>query len=303
MTSRNAMKTILTLTCALLFTTAIFAADKSEPKEQAASGSFVSFRDGTLTLKGKSGPIIFEHIGANYQTFENNESGPGSKVVDTADALSRVAPGTVFRVSVADHEIIFGLDHRVIGTFESYRNGKLNLLAADVPPGFVQKPAGNVSLTIDPAIPVLESIDGGDYKHAGPAGEVLKKAKQGTLLTARSEYDPDTIEVIQLGASKRQIERYIGQSRGTVRGSFVSFKDGILRMRGKGVTSLAANEYERLINLRIADHVSIVESIDGGAYRPAGAATLKAAKEGTIVTVRKVEEVVLEVQIGVAKTS
>mgnify|MGYP000732673906 CR=1 FL=1 len=153
------------------------------PKEKSASGSFVSFRDGTLTLKGKSGPINFEHIGAKYKTFENNESGPGSKLVDTADALRRVAPGMVFRVSVEDREIIFGLDHRVIGTFESYRDGKLNLLAADVPPGFVRRPAGNVSLTIDPEIPVLESLEGGDYNHAGPAGEILKKIKHGTLLT------------------------------------------------------------------------------------------------------------------------
>lgn len=216
--------------------------------------------------------------------------------------MSRVISGTVFQVNVEEREISFGLDHRVIGTFESYKDGQLNLLAAEVPPGFIKKPIGKVALTIDPSIPILESIKGGDYKHAGPAGEVLKTVKKGTLVTARSEYDIDIIEVIQIGAPKRKIERYIGQTRGPVRGTLVSFKDGILRIRGKGVTSLAANEYDRVIALRIPDHIPIVESIDGGAYEPAGAEALKTVKEGTIVTIRKVEEVVLEIQIGVAKS-
>ncbi|HWN95546.1 MAG TPA: hypothetical protein VNT99_10970 [Methylomirabilota bacterium] len=277
------------------------SADKSDAKEQTASGSFVSFRDGRLTLKGKTGPLVFEQVGANYRTFEDNENGPGSKLVDTVAALSHVEPGAVFQVNVAAREIRFGLDYRVIGTFESYRDGKLNLRAADVPPGFVQKPASNVLLTIDPIIPVLESINGGDYKHAGPAGTFLPKVKQGTQLTARSEYDPDIVEVIQIGRPKRGIERYGGQTRATVRGTFVAFKGGVLRLQAKGITPLAANEYDRLINLRIPGHVPIVESIDGEAYQPASVEALKTAREGTIVTVRKVEEVILEVQIGVAR--
>ena len=260
----------------------------------------MSFIDGKLTLKGKSGLIVLEHIDANYRTFEDNENGPGSKLVVTVEALSRVGAGTVFQVNVAEREIIFGLDHRVIGTFESYQDGKLSLIATDVPPGSVQKPAGNVVRTIDPAIPVLESINGGNYKHVGPAGEVLLKVKKGTLVTARSEYDPDIIEVIQLGAPKRQIERYLGQTRATVRGKFVSFKEGVLRIQGKGITLLAANEYDRVINFRIPDDVPIVESIDGAPFQPASVEALKTAGEGSIVTVRKVEEVILEVQIGVA---
>ena len=162
------MKTYLTL-CALLFTAAIFAADKSEPKEHSACGTFVSFKDGTLTIKGKSGLVIYPQVGANYQTFENNEDGPGSKLVDTVAALGRVVPGTVLQVHVGDREIFYGLDHRVIGGFESYQDGSLNLIAADVPPGFIKKPTGKVTLAIDPGIPVLESINGADYKHAGSA--------------------------------------------------------------------------------------------------------------------------------------
>lgn len=297
-TKFTVMKHLPTL-CAWLFATALFAAEPG--KGPAFSGTFVTFQDGTLTLKGNSGELLRQPVGTNFQAFQNNEHGPGAKPVDPADALGRVLPGTVFQVNVATHELVFGLDHRVIGTFVSYQNGRLVLRAADAPPGFVQKPAGTVSLTINPTIPVLESIEGGDYKPAGPAGKFLQTVKPGTLLTARSEYDPDRIEVLQVGDPKRKIERYIGQTRGTVRGSFVAFQDGVLRLRGKGLTALAANEYERVMNLRIADHVPVVESIDGEAYQPAGAAALKMLREGTIVTVRKVEEVILEVQIGVAK--
>ena len=50
-----------------------------------------------------------------------------------------------------------------------------------------------------------------------------------------------------------------------------------------------------------ADNVPIAESIDGGAYKPVGVDALKAVKEGEIITIRKVEEVILEIQIGVAK--
>ncbi len=275
------------------------ATDRSEPKERTASGTFVSFKDGTLTIQGKTGPLVYKQIGANYKSFENNENGPGSKLVGTADALGRLALGTVIRVNVEDREISFGLDHRVTGTFESFNEGKLNLLAAEAPPSFVKKPTGNVALTIDPNTPVLVSTAGGDYKFAGLAGTVLKTVKKGEVVTARSEYDPDIIEVIQIGEPNRRMERYVGQSRGTVRGTVVSFKDGVLRIRGKGVTSLAANEYERVIATRIADGVPIVESIDGGEYQPAGAEALKTFKEGTVVTIRKVEGVILEVQIGV----
>jgi hypothetical protein len=255
-----------------------------------------------LTIQGKSGLLVYKQVGENYKTYENNETGPGSRLVSTVEALDRVVPGTIFRVNVENREISFGLDHRVIGTFISFEDGKLKLLAADVPQGFIKRPTGQVVLTIDVGTPVLESINGGDNKFAGLAGDVLKRVKTGEKITARGEYDPDIIDVIQIGEPKRKIERYAGQTRGTVRGAFISFKDGVLRIRGKGLNSPIGNEYERVMSLRIADTVPIVESIDGAEYKPVGGTdVLKTLKEGTVVTIRKVEEVILEVQIGVSK--
>lgn len=274
------------------------AAEADLPK--AANGTFVSFQDGTLTIQARSG-LVRVPVGANYQTFENNEKGPGSKQVETEAALRRIAPGTVMRIDLERGEICYGLDHRVSGAYVSYAEGALKLRAVDVPPGFVPKPAGDLVLKIAPEVPVLESIDGGDFRYAGTAGEVLQRIKPDSLVTARSEYDPEVIEVVQIGSPRRQIERYIGQTRASVRGTLVSFKGDLLRIRGKGLTSLAANEYDRLIGARVPDNVPIVESIDGGAYRPASIESLRNAKEGTVITVRKVEEVLLEIQIGVAK--
>ncbi len=277
------------------------AAAEEPAASKQSNGTFVSFQDGKLTIKGLTGLVEFKQVGKGFKTYQNNEAGPGSKLVDTVETLSRAVPGTVVQVDAEQGEVYLGLDYRVIGTFESFDDGKLHLRAADVPPGFIQRPAGQVVLTIEPSTPVLESIDGGDFKYAGEAGKVLKSVKPGATITARSEYDPNIIEVVQIGQPKRQIERYIGQTRGAVRGTFMSFQGGVLRMRGKGLTTLAANEYERAVNIHIPAGVPIVESIDGSEYRPTTVETLQTLKEGAVVTIRKVEEVVLEVQIGVAK--
>jgi hypothetical protein len=282
---------------------------------KSSSGAFVSFVEGTLTLKSKSGLIVYENVGENYKTYQNNEWGVGSRLVGTValtgaklkpnekgfeSSLDRVRPGTLVRVDVKAGEINFGFDHRIIGKLVSYDGGQLNLEAVDVPAGYVQKPAGKFSVTIDPGIPALESIDGGNLKYAGPAGEVLKAAKPGAIVTARTQ-DVDVIEVVEIGLPKNRRERYAGQARGTVRGTLVTFKDGILRIRAKPVSAAASSEYERLIARRITDDIPISESIDGAAYRPATVEALSAASEGTIITMHKVEDVILGIQVGVAK--
>ena len=148
---------------------------------------------------------------------------------------------------------------------------------------------------------MLESKDADYLKYAGTAGEVLKAAKQGSVITVRSPYDPDAFEVVEIGVPKHKMERYIGQNSGTARGALVSFKDGILRIQGKSLTPQLTSEYEVLVSRRITDDVPILESIDGGPYRPTTIMALQAAKEGTTITLRKVENVILDVRIGIAK--
>ena len=313
----SVVKTCIALGALTLFSLDQHTLNASDDSDaiKSCSGTFVSFRDGRLTIKSKAGLVVYNNIGENYQTYQNNENGPGSKRVGTVEAfsgadlvgnvksLSRVIPGTVVRVNAQKNEIYFGLDHRTVGTFVSYSNGQLKLLAAAAPLGYLQELTGEVLLTISPSIPVLVSIEGRDLKAAGNADEILKTVKPGTLVTARSEYDVDIIEVLEIGEPNRRMERYIGQTRGPVRGTFVSFEKGILRILGKGVSPLVGNEYERLMAWRIPDGIPIVESIDGGTYQPSNAEALKTLKEGSIVTIRKVEDIILGVQIGVAKAN
>ena len=182
-------------TCAVLGTIASLGAmprSLAAAEESASSkhshGTFVSFQDDKLTIKGKTGLVEFKQVGKGFKTYQNNEFGPGSKLVDSVDTLSRTVQGTVVQVDVENGEIYLGLDYRVIGTFESFDDGKLHLQAADAPPGFIQRPAGEVVLTIEPNTPVLESIDSGDFKYAGDAGKVLKTVRPGAI-----DYRPERI--------------------------------------------------------------------------------------------------------------
>ena len=105
----------------------VMAQEVLEWLRPAAGQSFV---DGTLTLKGKSGLIVYENVGENYKTYQNNEWGVGSRLVGTValtgaklkpnekgfeSSLDRVRPGTLVRVDVEAGEINFGFDHRIIG--------------------------------------------------------------------------------------------------------------------------------------------------------------------------------------------
>lgn len=187
-----------------------------------------------------------------------------------------------------------------MGLLSSY-DGTLKLTAPDLQPGFEDLPDERRELPVDPDVPVLQLTDADVYQYAGPAGKVLPAVKAGAVVTARSEFDPSKIEVIQVGASKRTMERYIGQSRASVRGEFVSFKNGVLRIRGKAISPLAPNEYERVMAARVDKTTSIVESTDGGEYKPSTIETLAALKEGATVTIRKAEEVVIEIQVGLPR--
>ncbi len=309
----------LTFAAAVVVTTAfncspsLATAAETSARNQSGHGAFVTFQGGRLTLKGKLGVLVYDQVGENYKTYQNNEEGPGSRLVDTVRALSgeklpgnitpltRVLPGTLVRVNVEAKEIHFGFDYRIIGTFVSYRDGKLDLVAAEAPSGLLQIPQGNVSLSIDPSTPVLASANSDYLQFAGLATDVLSTTKPGELITARSQYDPDVIEVIEIGLPRYRLERYTGESRGPVRGSFISFQDDALRIRGRGINPLAGDEYERVIARRIGPAIPIFESVDGGPYQRASIDALKNAKEGATITIRKFEDVILEVRVGIAK--
>lgn len=85
----------------LLGIVAVFLAPlHAAEEEKSDAGTFVSFKDGTLTINGKSGVLTYRQIGENYKTYRNNEDGPGSALVITVDALGQTIPGTALQVDV-----------------------------------------------------------------------------------------------------------------------------------------------------------------------------------------------------------
>src|SRR5262245_46108488 len=125
----------LALVCMPTFLPTGIEAAEPAARNKSGNGTFVSYSGGLLTLNSSAGALIYDNVGANYKSYQNNEEGPGSKLVDTVHAfsggklpgritpLTRVLPGTLVCVNVEDREIYFGFDYRVIGTFVSYGNG------------------------------------------------------------------------------------------------------------------------------------------------------------------------------------
>ena len=178
------------------------AADKAPPsKHKSGAGEFVSFKDGTLTLKGRGGPLVWTGVGENFKTYERDAEGSGAKLVGTA-ALGKLKAGMAVRVNVEKSEVRYGTDEHVSGTFVSYKGGKLVLIgrAEELGESYTKKYGTHLGPQIDPKTPVEESVDGGPYKAVGTA-EYLSTVKEGTVVTLHGVNDAVTL--VRLGVKKQ----------------------------------------------------------------------------------------------------
>lgn len=191
--------------------TQVFAADGVEQKEtidqegKNGRGKFVSFQDGTLTLRGNSGILmVWNKIAEDTKTFKfDPDAGEYKRVEDTAIALNQVKAGTWVIVGDRKAEIRIGARKgQVTGTFVSFKNDRLLMLGKDLGPSYTKKYGNNLHFNpFRDDVPVSESIDGGEYKLIGTANEVLGDVKEGTILTVHGEGD-DNITLIQIGVKK-----------------------------------------------------------------------------------------------------
>lgn len=182
-------------------------------------GTFVSYKDGTLTLTGRDGLLEWKNIDGNTKTFlatgEDRGEDRGYKPAATIETLGQVKPGTrVFVGTWFGYEkrsgIFIGVNgSRVSGTFVSFtqgtKNAGLTLIGKDLATGSFAKKYGN-SLFMRPIpqdLRVEESIDGGDYKPSGTAGAVLPTVKEGTLVTVHF-LGEGNITLIQLGSPAKK---------------------------------------------------------------------------------------------------
>ncbi|QDU97041.1 M56 family metallopeptidase [Lignipirellula cremea] len=177
-------------------------------------GKFVSFKNGTLTLDGPSGRLVWKEIDASTKAYlgmgESSDKDRGYRPVETLDALSKVKAGTQIYVGTwfgyeKRHGVfIDDVPGKAIGTFVSFKNGSLSLLAQDRPAGSFTKKYGNSLFirNLPAGISVEESVDGGDFERIGIVKEVLADVAEGTLVTVHF-LGEGNVTLIQIGVPRQ----------------------------------------------------------------------------------------------------
>ncbi len=181
--------------------------EKVDQKTKTERGKFVSFKDGTLTIKANSGDLLANKIPENTKTLIWNNSEGKYTPAETAAVLSQAKVGTWFMVGVANENVTIRVGARkgtTTGTFVSYKNDRLLMLGKDLGESYTKKYGNNLHFNkFSDEVTVYESIDGGDYKLIGSAKETLPNVKEGTIITVHGEGD-DNITLIQIGVPKKK---------------------------------------------------------------------------------------------------
>jgi len=194
------------------------AADKVAPKktvdqktvdqmEMNGFGRFVSFEDGTLTLENNAGVLlVWNKLAESKNTVKfDPEANEYKPVVGTADALQQVTPGTYVMVGDKSAYVRIGArKDRVVGTFVSFKDGRLLMLGTNLPESFLKRYGNSLHHSrFRDDVPAYESIDGGEYKLIGTANKILGDVKEGTILAINSEGD-DNITLVQIGVPEKK---------------------------------------------------------------------------------------------------
>jgi hypothetical protein len=182
----------------------ISAADQAaDQKEQAGRGKFMSFKDGTLTLKGNCGVLAWHNVTEKTQVLRWDDAASEYKPSGNAEALHKVEAGAWVMVGGGKSVIRVGSRKgRTTGTFVSFKDDRLLLLGTNLGGSYVKKYGNQVHFNKFAAdVPVYESIDGGDFTLAGTPTTALPRVKEGTILTIYGEGD-DNITRIEIGVPK-----------------------------------------------------------------------------------------------------
>ncbi len=180
------------------------AADAADQKDQAGRGKFMSFKDGTLTLKGNYGVLAWHNVTEKTQVLRWDDAAVEYKPAGNAEALHKVEAGAWVMVGGGKSVIRVGSRKgRTTGTFVSFKDDRLLLLGTNLGGSYVKKYGNQVHFNKFAAdVPVYESIDGGDFTLAGTPTTALPRVKEGTILTIYGEGD-DNITRIEIGVPKK----------------------------------------------------------------------------------------------------
>ncbi len=180
--------------------------DMIDQKDNAGWGTFVSFKNGALILKGSAGAFGWANIPEPTKVFHWDTAARGYNSASPADALTKVEVGTWIFVAANKAHVVVGAgkEGRTTGTFVAFKNDTMLLLGKDLPVSDFTKKYGNQLKYPKFAehVPVFESIDGGDYTFAGTPAATLPKLKEGTLVTVYFGPSDGFFTRIEIGVKK-----------------------------------------------------------------------------------------------------
>ena len=180
--------------------------DKVEVMEKTGWGRFVSYKEGTLTVRANSGSLLVWNKIAEDTNALLFDQEAGKFQPATAAALNKAKANAWIQVIIDKGKTTVRIGERkglTTGTFVSYKNDRLLILGKDLGASYVQKYGNNVHFNkFSEDVPAFESVDGGEYKPVGPANKVLGSVKEGTLLRVHGEGD-DNITRVEIGVPKK----------------------------------------------------------------------------------------------------
>lgn len=180
------------------------AADQADQKDKSGYGKFVSYKDGTLTLKGNYSGLVWNNLPDKTPVVRwDDATGKYEPAGAASDVLSRVEAGTWIIVGGNKALIRVGARKgRTTGTFVSFKNDRLLMLGKDLGPSYTKKYGNNLHFNkFSDDVPVYESIDGGDFEYVGNPAKVMPTIKEGATITVHGAGD-DNITRIEIGVPR-----------------------------------------------------------------------------------------------------
>ncbi|HWN95547.1 MAG TPA: hypothetical protein VNT99_10975 [Methylomirabilota bacterium] len=177
----------------------------TDQQNKGGWGRFVSFKDGTLTLKGNHGVLVWNNVAESTRVMHWDDASNGYKPSGTTEVLSKVEAGRWTDIANDRAQIRIGARKgRTVGTFISFKNDRLLMAGKDLGESYTKKYGNQLHFNkFAEGVPVYESIDGGDYTLVGTAEKILPTVKEGTIVTTHAEGD-DNITRIDLGVQKKK---------------------------------------------------------------------------------------------------
>jgi hypothetical protein len=181
------------------------ALDKADPKEQSGWGRFMSFQDGTLTLKGNSGELVWQNVTEKTTVMRWDDAAHQYLPAGTVAVLSKVERGSwVFvAANMARIQVGAGKESHVTGTFVSFKNDRLLMQGNDLG-NYAQNHGTQLHFNkFAENVPVYQSVAGGAYKLVGAAEAILPNVTEGTPITVYGEGDFNFTR-IEIGVTKKK---------------------------------------------------------------------------------------------------